>query len=376
MYARRSGGRDCRQSGSPPRSRGGWKSRQNAATGSLLPSAPSSPKRSMPAARRCATMSRRTDRSAISSIVSAYMTARASLARDRAATARYGRSCKAAARLSTVRPANANIQQHPLRETNSMAYETILVETRGRVGLITLNRPKALNALNSTVLKEVVAAAEAFDRNPRIGAMVLTGSEKAFAAGADIKEMQPKAYIDVYMEGFFGGWEQFTRIRKPVIAAVAGYALGGGCELAMMCDFIVAADNAKFGQPEIKLGVMPGAGGSQRLTRFVGKSKAMEMCLTGRMMDAEEAERSGLVSRVVPAETLLDDALKTAQTIAEMSLPIAMMTKESVNRAYETTLSEGVRFERRLFHSMFATDDQSEGMAAFIEKRKPQFRNR
>ncbi|HEU4988072.1 MAG TPA: enoyl-CoA hydratase [Rhizobiaceae bacterium] len=257
-----------------------------------------------------------------------------------------------------------------------MAYETILVETRGRVGLITLNRPKALNALNSTVLKEVVAAAEAFDRNPRIGAMVLTGSEKAFAAGADIKEMQPKAYIDVYMEDFFGGWEQFTRIRKPVIAAVAGYALGGGCELAMMCDFIVAADNAKFGQPEITLGVMPGMGGSQRLTRFVGKSKAMDMCLTGRMMDAAEAERSGLVSRVVPAGELIEETLKIAGKIAEFSLPAVMMTKESVNRSYETTLAEGLRFERRVFHSLFALDDQKEGMAAFSEKRSANFKNR
>ena len=257
-----------------------------------------------------------------------------------------------------------------------MAYETILVETRGRVGLMTLNRPKALNALNSTVLKEVVAAAEAFDRNPRIGAMVLTGSEKAFAAGADIKEMQPKAYIDVYMEDFFGGWEQFTRIRKPVIAAVAGYALGGGCELAMMCDFIVAADNAKFGQPEITLGVMPGMGGSQRLTRFVGKSKAMDMCLTGRMMDAAEAERSGLVSRVVPAGELIEETLKIAGKIAEFSLPAVMMTKESVNRSYETTLAEGLRFERRVFHSLFALDDQKEGMAAFSEKRSANFKNR
>ncbi|TWG92369.1 enoyl-CoA hydratase [Mesorhizobium sp. J18] len=257
-----------------------------------------------------------------------------------------------------------------------MAYETILVETRGRVGLITLNRPKALNALNSTVLKEVVAAAEAFDQDPKIGAMVLTGSEKAFAAGADIKEMQPKAYIDVYMEDFFGGWEQFTRVRKPIIAAVAGYALGGGCELAMMCDFIVAAENAKFGQPEITLGVMPGMGGSQRLTRFVGKSKAMDMCLTGRMMDAAEAERSGLVSRVVPTGELIEETLKIATKIAEFSLPAVMMTKESVNRAYETTLAEGLRFERRVFHSLFALDDQKEGMAAFNEKRSANFKNR
>ncbi|WP_367716487.1 enoyl-CoA hydratase [Nitratireductor sp. GISD-1A_MAKvit] len=257
-----------------------------------------------------------------------------------------------------------------------MAYDTILVETRERVGLITLNRPKALNALNSKVQEEVVAALEAFDENPRIGAIVLTGSEKAFAAGADIKEMASKTYVDAYMEDLFAGWDGLTRIRKPIIAAVAGYALGGGCELAMMCDFIIAADNAKFGQPEITLGVMPGMGGSQRLTRFVGKSKAMDMCLTGRFMDAEEAERSGLVSRVVPPGELIEEALKAAETIADFSLPAVMMTKEAVNRAYETTLSEGLRFERRVFHAMFALDDQKEGMAAFTEKRSANFKNR
>ncbi|WP_336055658.1 enoyl-CoA hydratase [Nitratireductor sp. CH_MIT9313-5] len=257
-----------------------------------------------------------------------------------------------------------------------MAYETILVETRGRVGLITLNRPKALNALNAQVQDEIVRAAQAFDENAKIGAIVITGSEKAFAAGADIKEMQPKTYIETYMEDMFSGWDALTRVRKPVIAAVAGYALGGGCELAMMCDFIIAADNARFGQPEITIGVMPGMGGSQRLTRFVGKSKAMEMCLTGRMMDAEEAERSGLVSRVVPAGELLEEVLKVAGKIAEFSMPAVMMTKEAVNRAYETTLSEGVRFERRVFHAMFALDDQKEGMAAFSEKRSAQFKNR
>ncbi len=257
-----------------------------------------------------------------------------------------------------------------------MAYETILVETRGRVGLITLNRPKALNALNSEVLKDVVAAAEAFEADPKIGAIVLTGSEKAFAAGADIKEMHSKSYIDMYMEDFFSGWDAFTRIRKPIIAAVSGYALGGGCELAMMCDFIIAGDNAKFGQPEITLGVMPGMGGSQRLTRFVGKSKAMDMCLTGRMMDAAEAERSGLVSRVVPAGELIEEAIKAASKIAEFSLPAVMMTKEAVNRSYETFLGEGLRFERRVFHAMFSLDDQKEGMAAFSEKRSANFRNR
>ena len=257
-----------------------------------------------------------------------------------------------------------------------MAYETIIVETRGNVGLLTLNRPKALNALNTTVLREVVQALNEFEADTNVGAIVITGSEKAFAAGADIKEMQQKSYVDAYLEDFFAGWEEATRIRKPIVAAVAGYALGGGCELAMMCDFIIAADNAKFGQPEITLGVMPGMGGSQRLARFVGKSKAMDMCLTGRMMDAEEAERAGLVSRVVPATALLEEALKAADKIAGFSLPAVMMAKEAVNRAYETTLSEGLRYERRIFHSMFALEDQKEGMTAFVEKRAPNFRNR
>ncbi len=257
-----------------------------------------------------------------------------------------------------------------------MAYETILVETRDRVGLITLNRPQALNALNSTILRDVVAAAEAFEADPTIGAIVLTGSEKAFAAGADIKEMHSKSYIDMYMQDFFSGWDAFTRLRKPIIAAVSGYALGGGCELAMMCDFIIAGDNAKFGQPEITLGVIPGMGGSQRLTRFVGKSKAMDMCLTGRMMDAAEAERAGLVSRVVPVGELLEEAIKAAAKIAGFSMPAVMMAKEAVNRSYETTLAEGLRFERRVFHAMFSLDDQKEGMAAFSEKRSANFRNR
>ncbi|MDH4986387.1 enoyl-CoA hydratase [Aminobacter anthyllidis] len=257
-----------------------------------------------------------------------------------------------------------------------MAYETIIVETRGKVGLITLNRPKALNALNSQVLAELLAATGAFEADQAIGAIVITGSEKAFAAGADIKEMQAKSYVDAYMEDFFSGWEAFARNRKPMIAAVAGYALGGGCELAMMCDFIIAADSAKFGQPEITLGVMPGMGGSQRLTRFVGKSKAMDMCLTGRMMDAAEAERSGLVSRVVPAADLMEEAMKAAAKIADFSLPAVMMCKEAVNRSYEVTLAEGLRFERRVFHSMFSLDDQKEGMAAFAEKRTANFRNR
>lgn len=256
-----------------------------------------------------------------------------------------------------------------------MAYETILVETRGNVGLITLNRPEALNALNNQLLDELIEAVGTFDADPAIGCIVLTGSEKAFAAGADIKEMQPKSYMDVFKEDLFTKADRIAETRTPLIAAVSGYALGGGCELAMMCDFILAGDNAKFGQPEINLGVMPGIGGTQRLTRLVGKSKAMEMCLTGRMMNAEEAERAGLVSRIVPKGELLEEAMKAASTIADKSLPIAMMTKETVNRAYETTLSEGVRFERRVFHSMFATHDQKEGMTAFTEKREPKFKD-
>ena len=260
-----------------------------------------------------------------------------------------------------------------------MAYENIILETRGKVGLITLNRPKALNALSPALMRELSAALDAFETDDNIGCMVLTGSDKAFAAGADIKAMKEKTYMDVYKEDFITAeWERVTRCRKPVIAAVAGYALGGGCELAMMCDFIIAADNARFGQPEINLGIIPGAGGTQRLPRFVGKSKAMEMVLLGqaRTMDAVEAERVGLVSRVVPLAELLNEAMKAADKICELSLPVVMMAKESVNRAFETTLSEGVRFERRLFHSGFAIEDQKEGMAAFIEKRRPVFKNR
>lgn len=258
-----------------------------------------------------------------------------------------------------------------------MAYQNILVETRGRVGLVTLNRPKALNALSSGLISELGAALDAFEADDNIGAVVITGSDKAFAAGADVREMKDKSYMDAYLQDFItSGWERITTCRKPIVAAVAGYALGGGCEVAMMCDFILAAETAKFGQPEITLGTIPGAGGTQRLTRFVGKSKAMEMCLTGRMMDAAEAERSGLVSRIVPAADLVEEAVKTAQRIADMSRPVAMLVKESVNRAYETTLAEGVRFERRLFHSTFALEDQKEGMSAFAEKRQPHFKNR
>ena len=258
-----------------------------------------------------------------------------------------------------------------------MAYKNITAEKNGAVGVITLNRPDALNALSEPLMIELTAALDDFEADGDIGCIVLTGSEKAFAAGADIKDMQSKTYMDAYLEDFITqNWERVTRCRKPVIAAVAGFALGGGCELAMMCDFIIAADSAKFGQPEITLGVLPGAGGSQRLTRLVGKSKAMEMCLTGRMMDADEAERAGLVSRIVPADELLEETMKTAAKIAAMSRPAAMMVKESINRAYETTLAEGVRFERRLFHSVFATEDQKEGMDAFTEKRKPDWKNR
>jgi enoyl-CoA hydratase len=255
-------------------------------------------------------------------------------------------------------------------------YETILVEQKARVGIITLNRPKVLNALNQKLTEELLEAAETFDRDPAVGCILIAGSEKAFAAGADISEMQDQSYMDMYASDWFSAWDRLVAVRTPLVAAVAGFALGGGCELAMICDVVLAADNAKFGQPEIKLGVMPGIGGSQRLTRFVGKAKAMEMCLTGRMMDAVEAERSGLVSRVVPAAELLADALKTAETIALMSLPITMMTKESINRAYETTLTEGIRFERRVFHSMFATTDQKEGMKAFVDKRTAVFQHR
>lgn len=258
-----------------------------------------------------------------------------------------------------------------------MAYEYILVETRGPVGLVTLNRPKALNALCAGLISELGQALDDMEANDEIGAIVLTGSEKAFAAGADIKEMADRSYMDVYLADFITkGWERVTVCRKPVIAAVSGYALGGGCELAMMCDFILASETAKFGQPEITIGTMPGAGGTQRLTRFVGKSKAMEMCLTGRIMDAEEAERAGLVSRLVPPAELVEEAVKTAEKIAALSRPVVMMTKESVNRSYETTLAEGVRFERRLFHSTFATADQKEGMKAFVEKRTPKFQNK
>jgi len=258
-----------------------------------------------------------------------------------------------------------------------MAPENILVETRGRVGLVTLNRPQVLNALNDALMNELGDALAAFDADEAIGAIVITGNDKAFAAGADIGVMKDRSFRDVYMGQYITrNWERLRSIRKPVIAAVAGYALGGGCELAMMCDILIAAETAKFGQPEIKLGIIPGAGGTQRLPRAVGKAKAMDLVLTGRMMDAAEAERAGLVSRVVPADRLIDEALAAAERIAEFSLPSVMMAKEAINRAYESPLAEGMLFERRLFHALFATEDQKEGMAAFVEKRKPKFKHK
>jgi enoyl-CoA hydratase len=257
-----------------------------------------------------------------------------------------------------------------------MAYENILVETEGRVGKITFNRPKALNALNAALMKELASALDGFETDRAIGCVVIAGSEKAFAAGADIKEMQALGYPDVFLDDFIASWERLARFRKPAVAAVAGFALGGGCEIALMCDIIIAADNAQFGQPEIKLGVMPGAGGTQRLVREIGKSKAMDLILTGRNMSAAEAERLGMVARIVPLADLKAEAFKVADTIANMSLPVAMMAKEAINSAYETSLTEGLRFERRLFHPMFALADQKEGMSAFVEKRKADFKHR
>jgi len=261
-------------------------------------------------------------------------------------------------------------------ERNAMAYENVIVETRGKVGLIRLNRPQALNALNRALMTDLTHALNAFEADANIGCIVITGSDKAFAAGADIKEMAEKTFAEAYLGDFAANWDRAATVRKPVIAAVAGFALGGGCELAMQCDILIAADNAKFGQPEIKLGVIPGIGGTQRFTRAVGKAKAMDIMLTGRMMDVNEAERAGLVARIVPLANLLDEAIKTAETIASMSLPSVLAAKEAVNVAFETSLAEGVRFERRVFHSMFATADQKEGMAAFIAKRPAKFENK
>ena len=257
-----------------------------------------------------------------------------------------------------------------------MTYQNLIVETRGKVGIVRLNRPQALNALNAAVMTELSGAVDGFETDPLVHCMIITGSDKAFAAGADIKEMATKSYMDAFFANFAGEWDHVARARKPVIAAVAGFALGGGCELAMQCDLIIAADNAKFGQPEIKLGVIPGIGGTQRLTHAVGKAKAMDLILTGRMMDAAEAERAGLVSRVVPAANLMDEAMKLAETIAAMSLPSLIAAKEAVNRAFEMPLAEGIRFERRVFHMLFATEDQKEGMAAFVEKRPAKFKHR
>ena len=257
-----------------------------------------------------------------------------------------------------------------------MTYENIVVETKGRVGIIRLNRPQALNALNKALIGELTQAIEAFDADGKIGCMLITGSDKAFAAGADIKEMADKPFIEAYLGDFVSNWDAVAHARKPIVTAVAGFALGGGCELALQSDIVIAADNAKFGQPEIKLGVIPGIGGTQRLTHAVGKAKAMDLILTGRMMDAAEAEKSGLVARVVPAANLMDEAMKVADTIANMSLPSVLAAKEAVNRAFESGLSEGVVFERRIFHALFATEDQKEGMKAFVEKRAPKWKNK
>ena len=268
------------------------------------------------------------------------------------------------------------MQQAAAKENNNMTYENILTETKGKAGIITLNRSKALNALCTPLIEELSHAVDTFEKDDGIAVIVITGSEKAFAAGADIKEMAPKSYMDVFKEDFATSWERVMRCRKPVIAAVAGYCLGGGCELAMMCDFIIAADTAKFSQPEVTIGTIPGIGGTQRLTRAVGKAKAMELCLTGRMMDAAEAEAAGLVARVVPADKLMEEVLATAAKISGFSQPVTMMVKEAVNRAFETTLSEGLKFERRLFHATFATEDQKEGMSAFAEKRPAAFKDK
>jgi len=257
-----------------------------------------------------------------------------------------------------------------------MSYQNIVVETQGRVGIIRLNRPQALNALNKALIAELTQAIETFDADEKIGCLLITGNDKAFAAGADIKEMADKPFIEAFLGNFVSNWNAAAHARKPIVAAVAGFALGGGCELAMQCDVVIAADNAKFGQPEIKLGVIPGIGGTQRLARAVGKAKAMDLILTGRMMDAAEAEKSGLVARVVPAASLMDEAMKVAETIANMSLPSVLAGKEAINRAFEGGLSEGMAFERRIFHSLFATDDQKEGMKAFIEKRPPKWKNK
>src|SRR6516164_9802382 len=324
------------------------------------------------AARRCATTGSPTASLECFNIISASTIAPARGAGRRAAAASLSASCRTAARPSIARCAKNEFCEASMSEKS----ETVLVETRGRVGLIRLYRPQALNALNSALVADASRAVDAFEADSNIGCMVITGSEKAFAAGADVKQMANQSFIEAYMGNFAADWDRLANARKPTIAAVAGFALGGGCELAMQCDIIIAADNAKFGQPEIKLGVIPGIGGTQRFTRAVGKAKAMDIMLTGRMMDVQEAERAGLVARIVPLASLLDEALKTAETIAAMSLPSVLAAKEAVNVAFETSLAEGVRFERRVFHSLFATTDQKEGMAAFIAKRPAKFENK
>src|ERR1700733_8825332 len=333
----------------------------------------------MRAARRSGIMCRPTASSAISSTTGRSMAARATLAPAARAPKAFAALCNPAARHSSAPKSSADRKssaerRHPMSETHA---KTVLVERQGAVGIVRLNRPSALNALNAELIGELGEAFDDLEFDPAIGAIVLSGNERAFAAGADIKEMQDKTYIEAYTQDFITrGWERVGQCRKPVIAAVAGFALGGGCEVAMMCDIVVAADTAKFGQPEIQLGTMPGAGGTQRLPRFIGKAKAMDLCLTGRMMDAQEAERAGLVSRIVSADKLMEEALAAAEKIASMSHPAAAMAKEAINRAFETPLSEGMNVERNLFHSTFALEDRSEGMAAFIEKRKPVNKNR
>ncbi|KJX89886.1 enoyl-CoA hydratase [Agrobacterium tumefaciens] len=329
-----------------------------------------------PAAPPCATIYRRMERSVISSIPFRSTIRKASLAGHPAAGVRLKGWCRPVVRHSIAPPARNSGAANYGEGEIAVDYEMILVEKRDEVGVITLNRPKVLNALNSVLLKELRHILSSFSADDSIGAIIITGSEKAFAAGADIKEMQGLDFVDAYVGDFLGGWDEVAATRKPVIAAVSGFALGGGCELAMMCDFIIASDTAKFGQPEITLGVIPGMGGSQRLTRAVGKAKAMDLVLTGRMMDAAEAERAGLVSRIVPAADLMEVAVEAATRIASLSRASVLMAKESVNRSFEVPLAEGLRYERRAFQSLFATEDQKEGMAAFVEKRKPAFRNR
>ena len=335
------------------------------------------------AAHRCAIINAPTAISACSNIISESMTAKGCAVSRQAVQGRSSASFRMGARRFIARYARSEFLPLPARGESSsvgerffMAYENIIVETRGKVGLIRLNRPQALNALNRALVHDLTRALDAFEADANIGCILITGSDKAFAAGADIKEMADKTFDQAYLGDFAANWDRAATVRKPVIAAVAGFALGGGCELAMQCDLIIAADNAKFGQPEIKLGVIPGIGGTQRFTRAVGKAKAMDIMLTGRMMDVEEAERSGLVARIVPLASLVEEAVKVAETIASMSLPSVLAAKEAVNRAFETSLAEGVRFERRVFHSLFATADQKEGMAAFIAKRPPRFENK